>query len=328
MNPFIYFNKQNQNWSIVIKEVDENNFQITYQTIHGFQTKADAEDLFNVKMEQFEKDMEKIKKIAGVEFTLSTYLEYWFENSFSKRTTSTGYLEAVEWTIYKIIIPCIEKDQFLPNITPIYINQLLKKCSQLSYKTSAYMAKKILSIAIKQAVSENRITRFDIKELDSYPETPPKYIQYSKENLQILLEAAKKSYVNYLEILLCLLSGLRIGEVRGLNYSNVDFDKSTITVCQQIVDDTKLFLNGHKTTVEDYVKPPKSPSSYRTLCVPPIIMTELAERKKRNEYFFKTHPKADTKWENYVCVGKGGQIKNSNTISEALKRICRSWAFQ
>ena len=64
------------------------------------------------------------------------------------------------------------------------------------------MAKKILSIAIKQAVSVNRITRFDIKELDSYPETPPKYIQYSKENLQILLEAAKKSYVNYLEILL------------------------------------------------------------------------------------------------------------------------------
>ena len=192
MNPFIYFNKQNQNWSIVIKEVDENNFQITYQTIHGFQTKADAEDLFNVKMEQFEKDMAKIKKIAGVEFTLSTYLEYWFKNSFSKRTTSTGYLEAVEWTIYKIIIPCIEKDQFLPNITPIYINQLLKKCNQLSYKTSAYMAKKILSIAIKQAVSENRITRFDIKELDSYPETPPKYIQYSKENLQILLEAAKK----------------------------------------------------------------------------------------------------------------------------------------
>lgn len=62
MNPFIYFNKQNQNWSIVIKEVDENNFQITYQTIHGFQTKADAEDLFNVKMEQFEKDMAKIKK--------------------------------------------------------------------------------------------------------------------------------------------------------------------------------------------------------------------------------------------------------------------------
>lgn len=324
MNPFIYFNKQNQNWSIVIKEVDENNFQITYQTIHGFQTKADAEDLFNAKMEQFEKDMAKIKKIAGVEFTLSTYLEYWFKNSFSKRTTSTGYLEAVEWTIYKIIIPCIEKDQFLPNITPIYINQLLKKCNQLSYKTSAYMAKKILSIAIKQAVSENRITRFDIKELDSYPETPPKYIQYSKENLQILLEAAKKSYVNYLEILLCLLSGLRIGEVRGLNYSNVDFDKSTITVCQQIVDDTKLFLNGHKTTVKDYVKPPKSSASYRTLCVPPIIMTELAERKKQNEYFFKTHPEADTKWKNYVCIGVGGQIKNSNTTSGALKRICRS----
>ena len=324
MKPFIYFNKQNQNWSIVIKEVDKNNSQITYQTIHGFTTEADAKTLFDIKMDQFEKDMAKLKKMTGVEFTLSTYLEYWFQNSFSKRTTSNGYLTTVEWTITKIIIPRLEKDQLISNITPIYINQLLKKCDQLSYKTSGYMAKKVLSIAIKQAVAENRIIRFDIKELDSYPETPPKYIQYSKENLRILLEAAKKSYGNYLEILLCLLTGLRIGEVRGLNYSNVDFENSTITVCQQIVDDTKPILNGRKTTVDDYVKPPKSASSYRTLRVPSVVMKELAERQKQNAYFFKTHPQADTKWKDYVCIGKGGQIKNSATTSEALKRICRS----
>ena len=227
-------------------------------------------------------------------------------------------------SLSKIIIPCIEKDQLVSNITPIYINQLLKKCNQLSYRTSGCMAKKVLSIAIKQAVAENRIIRFDTKELDSYPETPPKYIQYSKENLKILLEAAKKSYVNYLEILLCLLAGLRIGEVRGLNFSNVNFENSTITVCQQITDDTKLVINGHKTTVEDYVKPPKSAASYRTICVPPVIMTELIERKKQNNYFFETHSQADTKWRDYICIGKGGQIKNSNTTAEALKRICRS----
>ena len=37
----------------------------------------------------------------------------------------------------------------------------------------------------------------------------------------------------YLEILLCLFCGLRIGEVRGLNFDHVDFENHTITIMQQ-----------------------------------------------------------------------------------------------
>lgn len=321
MEPLIYRNSET--WSIKVKEVDLKKSIISYTTYDNFPTKEVAEIVYNAKMDQFQKEMDRLRKISNVKYTLSTYLTYWYENVFSKRTSADGYLAAIEWTISKLIIPNITEDYLISDVTPAYINQILKRCSLLPYTTSGTMCKKALKLALKSAIAENVLTRFDFEDLDPYPANPPRYVKYSEENLKVFLSAAKTAHTHYLEILLCLLTGLRIGEVRGLNFSNVDFSKQTIRVCQQISGDVKEYIGDRKTTIDDFVKPPKTESSYRTLKVPDIIMEELSLRKQYNEQYFYNN-NVDQTWMGYVCIGKNGQIKHSNTVSEACKTICRA----
>ena len=132
---------------------------------------------------------------------------------------------------------------------------------------------------IKSALAECVISSFPLNELITFPEVPPKYVQYSTDDLRLLLTQARLTSINYLGMLLCLLTGLRIGEVRGLAFSNIDFEQHTITVCQQITDRTALYINKRKSTLDDYIKPPKSKASYRTLKVPDVIIEELHIRQ-------------------------------------------------
>ncbi len=316
METFIYQN--NETWSIKVKEVDLKNSIIVYTTYDNFPTKEVAEIVYNAKMDQFRKEMDRLKKISNVKYTLSTYLTYWYDEIFSKRTTASGYLAVTEWTITKLLIPNILGDYLMSNITPAYINELLKRCSQLPYATAGHMCRRTLNLVIKSAIAENILTRFPLEELDPYPETPPRYVRYSEENLKKFLSAAKKIHTHYLEILLCLLTGLRIGEVRGLKFSNINFEEHTITVCQQISED--VIVGGRE---EDFVKPPKTTSSYRILKVPDVIMEELSLRKQQNEQYFNDH-NCDRTWKDYVCIGKQGIIKNSNTVTAACKNICKT----
>ena len=170
MEPLIYRNSET--WSIKVKEVDLKKSIISYTTYDNFPTKEVAEIVYNAKMDQFQKEMDRLRKISNVKYTLSTYLTYWYENVFSKRTSADGYLAAIEWTISKLIIPNITEDYLISDVTPAYINQILKRCSLLPYTTSGTMCKKALKLALKSAIAENVLTRFDFEYLDPYPANP------------------------------------------------------------------------------------------------------------------------------------------------------------
>ena len=74
---------------------------------------------------------------------------------------------------------------------------------------------------------------------------------------------------------------------------------------------------------EDCIKPPKSGSSYRTIKVPDIVVDELYRRREKNKQYFKTHPNAVSYWRNYICIGFGGELISSKTVTEGLYKICK-----
>lgn len=74
---------------------------------------------------------------------------------------------------------------------------------------------------------------------------------------------------------------------------------------------------------EDCIKPPKSGSSYRTIKVPDIVADELYRRREKNKQYFKTHPNAVSYWRNYICIGFGGELISSKTVTEGLYKICK-----
>ena len=126
---------------------------------------------------------------------------------------------------------------------------------------------------------------------------------------------------------MCLFCGLRIGEVRGLNFDHVDLENHTITVMQQAPYESFITIKTEhgveKCLNEDCIKPPKSGSSYRTIKVPDIVADELYRRREKNKQYFKTHPNAVSYWRNYICIGFGGELISSKTVTEGLYKICK-----
>lgn len=297
----IIYDSVSNTWSIIVKVVNKSLLQIEYPELTGYKTKEDAEIAYHKAMHQFAMDMENIKSITGVKYTLSSYIEHWYVDIFKQYTTSPSYLQTTDWAIQRVILPSIEEDHLLINLTPEYINDILQRCAKLPYRTAGIVSRKVLCTILKTAEAEELLDiKFSFESIITFPKIPPKYIAYEKEDICKLLEIAKKSDAIYLEILLCLFAGLRIGEVRGLNYDHVDFQNNTITIMQQIPNESYIEIkteNGIERRVnENCIKPPKSGASYRTLKVPDIIMEELQRRKEFNAYYFQTHPEAVQYW--------------------------------
>lgn len=109
-----------------------------------------------------------------------------------------------------------------------------------------------------------------------------------KVELQLLTPTQQKSLINHLMtdltpttlcVLLSLYLGFRIGEVCGLQWGDVDFDKSTITVSRTV----QRISNGHGTYL--MIGTPKSEFSRRTIPIPSFISAILWKfRRKDSDY--------------------------------------------
>lgn len=122
----IIYDSVSNTWSIIIKVVNKSLLQIEYPELTGYKTKEDAEIAYHKAMQQFAMDMENIKSITGVKYTLSSYIEHWYVDIFKQYTTSPSYLQTTDWAIQRVILPSIEEDHLLINLTPEYIDLSLQ----------------------------------------------------------------------------------------------------------------------------------------------------------------------------------------------------------
>jgi integrase len=86
----------------------------------------------------------------------------------------------------------------------------------------------------------------------------------SREELQLIIANATGRWRPLL--LVAIFAGLRSSEIRGLTWTNVDFDKRHISVTQRA--DT-----GHR------IGRCKSKAAYRSIPIPPIVVSALREWK-------------------------------------------------
>ena len=112
--------------------------------------------------------------------------------------------------------------------------------------------------------------------------------KYEKQELKLYNENQQKQLYDYLMnninntslcILLSMYTGLRIGEICGLKWSDIDFEKSILTVrrtVQRISCD-----NGTKLLIGT----PKSKSSLRTIPIPDFIIKLLRKFKSSSDNY-------------------------------------------
>ena len=85
-----------------------------------------------------------------------------------------------------------------------------------------------------------------------------------------------------ISVLLCLFTGLRVGELCGLKWSDIDFQNGTVSVCR-----TVQRINKHGKS-EVAIGSPKSKSSVRIVPVPDFVLTILKAQRKSDDFYIIT----------------------------------------
>ncbi len=104
----------------------------------------------------------------------------------------------------------------------------------------------------------------------SFKRKPIKY--YDDEQIKELLKAIDKEELKYkVMVILLIFVGMRIGELMGLDWPDIDFEKNTIHI-----NKASQYLPGMGT----FEKETKTESSIRDVIVPDFVMTLLKEYRK------------------------------------------------
>ena len=216
------------------------------------------------------------------------WLDEWFCNYIrpsSKRRTSERYSEIIEKRL-KVKLGEYELDELTPLVLQRYITELIESGNMKTGKgLAANSVNGIITViqnSLKLAYALGTIKEYAADKIRR-PKTKEKEVTCFTLSEQKKIEraalAGKKT--TWLGIVVCLYTGLRIGELLALEWKDVDFQKGVLTVSKSRHEGKDE--NGRYAHI---VESPKTVSSRRCIPLPKQILCELRmlKRKSRSAY--------------------------------------------
>lgn len=214
----------------------------------------------------------------------SKWVENWMENEVLGSVKPSSY-QVYRRQINKYLLPLLGRYD-LSELTPVVIHGFVEKL-----ETSGLAASTVKSIYRLLAAS----LRF-AQEEGLIPQNPCRKIRVQRtqiaeqrvlsrreqEAIRALAEAQKE-----LSALLGLYTGMRLGEVCALKWSDIDWEKGTITVQRTVQRVARIKPDGSGRTLL-MIGSPKSIRSLRVLPIPMFLLGQLKERMENttSEYVF------------------------------------------
>lgn len=96
------------------------------------------------------------------------------------------------------------------------------------------------------------------------------------------------------------MTGLRVAELCGLKWSDIDYKKGYLTVNRQVIRDE----SKHKLVVQDTLK---TNNSKRSISLPKILINEFRQRQ--------------SSYDNFIVLSRNEEVCNPRNISMEFKRI-------
>ena len=201
--------------------------------------------------------------------TVDEWFEYWIENIVGDLAPNTrrNYRERYEHNIQ----PCIGK-MLLKDVKPMHCKKVLNRM-EMTYAggtiRQTYIA---MGAMFRSALMNDMISKHPMNGvLYTKPVRAVDDIHFlTLDEQQRFLETARRSH-NYRQYALILETGLRTGELIGLTWDAIDFEKRTLTV-------NKTLEYRHRDKIWR-AGPPKTKQSYRT-----IPLTDRAIEILREQY--------------------------------------------
>lgn len=282
---------------------DENNKWI--QKWEGsWETKREAEKVLRSRIDEIESTFERKADNSTVEVFLKNWLETYCKPRLAANTTR-GYTVNVE----KHIIPYIGNIK-LNRLQPKDIQKLYNTliAQGLSGTTVRYVHNnlhKALQSAMKQEIiSRNPAELVDVPTVSHYEATT-----LTPEQAVELVRACEGREL-YLPVLLALTLGLRRGETLGLQWSDIDLKRKTVSINHSAGYNKDGFV----------LSTPKTKNSRRTLLLPDLLAAALEKVQAQQAAQAKILGEGYNQY-NLVCCRMDGKPYSSNALQHQYQDI-------
>ena len=264
------------------------------------------------KLEKLKAEVGATVKKCTPDMTFGEWMDFWYQ-IYCKNTLKEYTQETYEQRIYKQIIPKIGHHP-LNKVTTGTLEKFyahLKADGRLTRREQFGLGlanSVIRSIhahcraALDKAVAEKLIRQNPAIGCKLPPKKSAEVKILTPEAMQKLLYQAQIEGF-YEMFMLDLATGLRRGEVLGLQWKDIDFERGTLSVTKQV-----RYVKG-----ELKIVPPKTKASNRSIILPPPILEMLAEYKKT----------VDSIWLFPSPVKKEDVPREPSSCRKALARILK-----
>lgn len=114
-------------------------------------------------------------------------------------------------------------------------------------------------------------------------------------------------------------TGMRVGELTGLRWCDIDFDEDLISVNHTLV----FYNHGDNKGCTFSINTPKTEAGNRTIPILPSVKEALQmERKMQQEFDVKCSVSIDG-YSDFIFVNRFGATQHQGTLNKAIKRIIR-----
>ncbi|WP_163530703.1 site-specific integrase [Halobacillus ihumii] len=295
-------NKKGYTWKVSIEAgINPETGKRKQITRRGFKTRKEAEnEVANIlnKLENEEYFTEK--KIYLKEFILE-----WLEVS-AKQTVKSSTLNGYRSAIQSRIIPKFGNSRIKdlkPTMFLRYYNELIEEGISEEYIQYIHVIlKHSLSFAVKwQYVKQNPMTNV------SPPSRRRKKVNtWSIEECQKFLRLQKKhnKIHRYMLYYLAIFTGMRRGEILGLQWSDINFENHVISITKSL-----YYISGKGITQQH----PKTDSGMRTIALSESVIIALSQyRKEKKAQLFRAGMKLTPSC--YVISDNGSSPINPQTV--------------
>lgn len=166
------------------------------------------------------------------------------------------------------------------DIENLFIELKEKNVATSTRKTLIY----IIRASLNYAYNNNYSEYIDVSNIKFKLSNKAIFVLSKEEQSTLENKLKDKPNIRKICLLLCLYTGLRVGEVCGLKWEDIDFSNKSLTIKRTIVRVKNKDENKQSKT-KLIESTPKSDTSNRIIPIPEFIICLLSEFKSNNNYF-------------------------------------------
>jgi integrase len=284
--------------------------QITLEDGRQKQFYAKSEKDANVKLRKALDELERGALITEKDQTLRQYLEHWLEHVQRPSLKLSSYVR-YRGLLNQHILPALGHLQ-LQKLKPEHLEAFYARLQEekgLSAKT-VRLVHGILHQALEKAVRRRRIAHNVCNDV-TLPRVERQEVRtLTAEQAQKLLETARGHRLEVL-LALALTTGMRRGELLGLQWKDVSWKDGSLQVCR-----TVNRYGGHGLRVSE----PKTAKSRRKILLPAFVLELLKEHRAHQ---LEARLQAGPAWEDHdlVFANSCGRFLNPGHLGSDFQKL-------